>query len=171
MRPPVDGRAKHEQCGERPGGWTTAQADTTTLSLADDVKAMAAGRPIIVFDAECVLCSGFIGFVIERDRSGIYAFASAQGPAGQALLAAHGMPLADWESNVLFRGGEIHLKSRAFIEIMAALGGPWRLVRFAKVLPRAPLDWIYDRVAQNRYRWFGKRTCLVPTPDIRARFL
>jgi predicted DCC family thiol-disulfide oxidoreductase YuxK len=132
---------------------------------------MAAGRPIIVFDAECVLCSGFVAFVIERDPSGIYAFAAAQGTAGQALLAAHGMPLVDWESNVLFRGGEVHLKSRAFIEIMAALGGPWRLLRLGKALPRAPLDWLYDRVARNRYRWFGRRPCLVPTPDVRARFL
>ena len=146
-------------------------ADTGIAPL-DAVMTAAAGRPVILFDGVCVLCSGLVRFVIRHDPQGLYAFAAVQSPAGRALLRAYGMPLTDWETNVLVRDGRIFVKSRAFLEIMAGLGGPWALLRLGRALPRRPPDRLYDVIARNRYRWFGQRdACMVPDPGIRQRFL
>ena len=150
---------------------TGGDADTGIAPL-DAVMAAVGGRPVILFDGVCVLCSGLVRFVIRHDPQGRYAFAAVQSPAGRALLRANGMPLTDWETNVLVRDARIYVKSRAVLEIVAGLGGPWVLLGLGRALPRRPLDRLYDVIARNRYRWFGQRdTCMMPDPDIRRRFL
>jgi len=127
---------------------------------------------IILFDGVCNLCSGFVQFVLPRDEEGKYRFASLQSDAGQALLAEHDLPSDELESVVLIEDGESYVKSSAIIQIATGLGGAYRLFSPFRYLPRSVRDRIYDFVADNRYRWFGKKDrCMMPSGDVESRFL
>ena len=127
---------------------------------------------VILFDGVCNLCSGFVRFVLPRDEAGKYRFASLQSDAGQALLAEHDLPSDDLESVVLIEDGESHLKSAAIIRIATGLGGAYRLLSPFRYVHRSVRDRVYDFVADNRYRWFGKKDrCMVPSGDVESRFL
>jgi predicted DCC family thiol-disulfide oxidoreductase YuxK len=129
-------------------------------------------HPIILYDGVCVLCSRVVHFVIRHDRAARFRFASVQSEPGQRLLARHGLPPDGWDSFVLVEGGAAHLKSTAFLRIVTRLSGPWPVLALGRLLPAALRDRLYDLIARNRYRLFGRREiCLVPTPEIRARFL
>ena len=127
---------------------------------------------IILFDGVCNLCSGFVQFVLPRDEEGKYRFASLQSDAGQALLAEHDLPSDELDSVVLIEDGESYVKSSAIIQIAAGLGGAYRLLSPFRYLPRSARDRVYDFVADNRYRWFGKKDrCMMPSGDVESRFL
>ncbi|EMA59792.1 thiol-disulfide oxidoreductase DCC family protein [Halorubrum kocurii] len=127
---------------------------------------------IILFDGVCNLCSGFVQFVLPRDEEGKYRFASLQSDAGQALLAEHDLPSDELESVVLIEDGESYVKSSAIIQIAAGLGGAYRLLSPFRYVPRSVRDRVYDFVADNRYRWFGKKDrCMMPSGDVESRFL
>jgi predicted DCC family thiol-disulfide oxidoreductase YuxK len=129
-------------------------------------------HPVILFDGVCNLCSGFVNFVIARDKQARFRFAAVQSAVGRQILAELGRPLDDWDSNVLLDHGAAYVKSAAFLRIVQQLSGAWPVLALGRVLPLALRDWLYDRVARNRYRLFGQRpSCMIPAPDIRARFL
>lgn len=130
----------------------------------------------ILFDGVCNLCNGFVQFVIRHDRRGQFRFAALQSEAGQALLAAHGQALpapgADPDSVLLVSGGRVYDRSAAILRITRALGWPWRLLGAGWLLPTAWRDAAYRFVARHRYRWFGRQaSCMLPTPELRGRFL
>lgn len=128
--------------------------------------------PVVLFDGVCNLCEGVVRFVLARDRTGHFRFAALQSPAGQQLLAACGLSTTTFDSFVLIEAGRCHTESSAALRVAAGLGGAWRLVGLLRVVPRPIRDAVYRWVARNRYRWFGRReACLVPTPEIRSRFL
>lgn len=136
----------------------------TEPSAADD-------GPVLLFDGVCNLCAGAVQFVIRRDPAGRIRFASLQSPAGQTLLARHGLP-DDLDSVVLVEGGRAYTKSAAAIRVAELLGWPYRAASVARLLPRRLRDAVYDVVAANRYDWFGrKERCLVPSEDVSDRFL
>jgi predicted DCC family thiol-disulfide oxidoreductase YuxK len=129
-------------------------------------------HPIILFDGDCVLCSGFARFVIRHDSAGRFRLATMQVPIGQAILAELGLPLSAWESNVLIEDGVAYLKSTAFLRVVRHLDRPWPLLALSACVPIAARDRLYDIVARTRYRVFGRRTsCFVPGPEIASRFL
>jgi predicted DCC family thiol-disulfide oxidoreductase YuxK len=129
-------------------------------------------HPFIVFDGICHLCTGFVRFVIRHDRAGLFRFLPAQSPRGETLYARFGLKSGDWDSNLLVLEGRVYTELDAFIEVTRRFGGLWRLMPLLYAIPRALRDWLYNRVARNRYRWFGKReVCYLPTPDLAARFL
>jgi predicted DCC family thiol-disulfide oxidoreductase YuxK len=128
--------------------------------------------PLILFDGVCVMCSGFVTFVIRRDPRARFRFVAAQTPLGQSLLSRLGLSTVDFESNVLIEDGRAWFKSGASFAILRRLPWPWPWLTVLRFLPLALTDRVYDLVADNRYRLFGKReACLVPTPDIRRRFV
>ena len=128
--------------------------------------------PMILFDGVCGLCNWWVSFVLERDKRGRFRFAALQSEAGGALLRSHGLPADQLDTVVLIAGGRAYLKSAAVIEILGGLGFPWSLAAAGAVLPGALRDTLYDFVARNRYRWFGRtETCRLPTPAERGRFL
>ena len=128
---------------------------------------------IIFFDGVCNLCNGFVQFIIRHDPAGRFRFAALQSEAGQALLAEHGLPpVAEPESVLLLSGGQLYSHSSAVLRIARGLGGVWALAGVGGLLPRTWRDALYRFVARNRYRWFGRQeSCMLPTPELRARFL
>lgn len=128
--------------------------------------------PVILFDGVCHLCAASVRFVVARDPGGVFRFAPLQSETGRRLLRAHGLAEDAMDSFVLVQGGRAWRESDAALRVCAGLRAPWRWLRFLRVLPRAVRDPVYRFVARRRYRWFGKaEACLVPTPEIRARFL
>jgi len=128
--------------------------------------------PIIVFDGACVLCSGWVRFLLRHDREARHRFAAMQSPAGRALLVAHGLDPDDPSSFLLVEGGQAWKDTDAIRRVVGGLGGVWRIGHALVLLPRGLRDRIYRLVARNRYRWFGRNeACFLPTPEQRARFI
>ena len=129
---------------------------------------------IVLFDGVCNLCSAAVRFVVERDPAAHFRFASLQSEAGRALQLEHGLELAEGDptSIVLVDDGRVFRRSAAALRIARRLRFPWPLFYAFVVVPRFVRDAAYDFVARHRYRWFGKKdVCMVPTPELRARFL
>lgn len=130
------------------------------------------GHPVIVFDGVCVLCSGWIGFLLRHDREQRYRFAAMQTAAGRALLQVHGLDADDPMSFLLLDEEGARTDSDAVIAVLTGLGGLWRAACGFRLLPRALRDPAYRWLARNRYRWFGKKeACYLPTAEHRDRFL
>ncbi len=127
---------------------------------------------IILFDGVCNLCSAFLHFVYRFDKKAHFKFAWIQSDEGSEILQWLGLPTSTYNTIVYIEKGAAFFKSTAFLNIVKYLTFPWPLFRIGFVLPRFFRDWIYDLVAKNRYRLFGKKeTCLVPSGELRARFL
>jgi len=134
---------------------------------------VSASPSVILFDGVCNLCNAGVRFVIERDRAGRFQFAPLQSPAAARLLAGRGPDgLDERDTVVLVTGDRVLTRSSAALHVARGLGFPWTLLSALLVIPRPIRDWCYDWLARRRYRWFGKReTCMVPTPELRGRFL
>jgi predicted DCC family thiol-disulfide oxidoreductase YuxK len=127
-------------------------------------------RAVLLFDGVCTLCNGFVQFVIRRDPADRFQFATLQSDAARRLLQAAPQPLPD--TLVLVENGRVFLRSTAALRVVRSLRFPWPLAFVLVVVPRPLRDWVYDILARNRYRWFGRRdVCMLPTPELRARFL
>ncbi len=127
---------------------------------------------MVLFDGVCNLCNRGIAFIIRRDPAGRFRFAALQSEAGRRLLeqATGPGPLPD--SMVVVADGRARFRSAAALRIARGMRWPWPLLGMLAILPRPLRDWLYDVVAKNRYRWFGKRDqCMIPTPELAGRFL
>ncbi|MCK3775572.1 thiol-disulfide oxidoreductase DCC family protein [Ensifer sesbaniae] len=141
------------------------RSDASVPAFADD-------KPVIVFDGECILCSGWVRFLLRHDRRAQYRYLTAQSPIGQALYRHYGLDASSCESNLLIEDGVARFKSDGSIRTLARLGLPWSLVNVCRILPAALRDPLYDLVAKNRYRIAGRhQSCMVPTPEERGRFI
>lgn len=144
---------------------------------APDVPSFPDDKPLIVFDGVCILCSRFVRFVVARDPHAKIRFVSAQSPLGQALFRHYDLATDDFETNLLIADGRAHGKLDAITGVMdllgdGGLGGIWRVALVARLLPRPLRDWLYDRIARNRYGLFGRtETCVVPDASWRGRVL
>jgi predicted DCC family thiol-disulfide oxidoreductase YuxK len=128
--------------------------------------------PVVLFDGVCNLCSGAVQFVVEHDPEGRFRFASLQSEVGQELLVEAGLPTDDFDSFVLIEDGEVYTKSAGALRVARHLERPWSLLWTFRFLPRLFRDLGYDLVARYRYAVFGRKDqCLVPTPELRDRFL
>jgi predicted DCC family thiol-disulfide oxidoreductase YuxK len=132
---------------------------------------MGPSGPIWLYDGVCVLCSGAVQYTLRHEREPAIRFVAIQSREGRALAQAHGIDPDDPESFLLIEDGKALAKSDGVLALLRHLRGPARLLRVGSVLPRAIRDWLYDRVARNRYRWFGrKESCELPDPAQRRRF-
>ena len=128
--------------------------------------------PIILFDAECVLCSANAQFILKHDKFGYFRLASMQGEIGAGLYRKHGLDPQDPSSMLVVDGDRVRQDSDAVLSIYENLGFPWRLLAIARVVPAFLRDPVYRLIARNRYRMFGKRTsCWIAPPDYKARVL
>lgn len=136
------------------------------------VPAFADNKPLILFDGECVFCSGWVQFLLKRDREKRYRFIVAQTPLGEALYRHYGLETRNYETNLLLDKGRAYYKSDATIRMLEGLGMPWALAGVMRIVPRWIADVAYGVVARNRLRIAGRReSCMVPTAEMRERFL
>jgi predicted DCC family thiol-disulfide oxidoreductase YuxK len=129
-------------------------------------------RAIILFDGVCNFCNGAINFLIQQDKKGIFYFAPLQSEAGQNLLQHYQLPKESFESFILIDNGEVYQKSTAVLKVFNKLPWYWKEVQLLRIVPPFLRNAIYDFIARNRYKWFGKKEkCMIPTPEVKRRFL
>jgi predicted DCC family thiol-disulfide oxidoreductase YuxK len=127
---------------------------------------------IVVFDGLCNFCSKSVEFIIKQDKKAIFRFAAIQSRTGGELIRQFGMDPNDIKTFMLVKGGKAYIRSEAVLQIVKQFQAPWRFLSVLRLIPRPVRDWAYTLFANNRYRWFGKmEKCMVPSPDINARFL
>ncbi|NMO95789.1 thiol-disulfide oxidoreductase DCC family protein [Paenibacillus lemnae] len=127
---------------------------------------------IVLIDGVCHMCHGLTRFIIQRDPAGIFRFASQQSEIGQELLRQNGLPQELNNTVVVLEKNRYYTESAAALRISRHLPMPWSLWYGGILIPRFLRDALYQWIANNRYRWFGKdQECMIPTPEIRSRFL
>jgi predicted DCC family thiol-disulfide oxidoreductase YuxK len=136
------------------------------------VPAFPDDRPIIVFDGHCALCSGWVSFVLRHDRAAAFRLLPAQTALGAALYRHYRLDPEDYETNILIADGLAFFKSESAIGMLERLGAPWSWARILRAMPVWLRDRLYEIVARNRLRWFGRREqCLISAPRYEDRFL
>lgn len=130
------------------------------------------GKIVVLFDGVCNLCNGAVQFIIKRDPSSKFLFASLQSEFGQAQLIKLGLDPTKLHSIIALEDGKFYERSDAALKIASRLTQPWPLMGVFNVLPRVFRNWVYDLISKNRYRVFGKReSCMIPTPEMKSRFV
>lgn len=130
-------------------------------------------KKIILFDGVCNLCNAAVLFVIKRDKKDIFRYAALQSEIGLKLTKERGINTKEVDSIVLIEPGvAYYTKSTAALKIAGHFGGIWKLVSVLQWLPGGFRNWVYDYVAANRYKWYGKKDqCMIPTPELKSKFL
>lgn len=127
---------------------------------------------IILFDGVCQFCNASVNFVLRRDHHDRFRFSPLQSAAGEQLLSAHGLDKGETDSFVLIEGNKAYTRSSAVLRVAGRLGFPWKLLRVFLIVPAFIRDAVYNWIARNRYRWFGKKDqCMVPDEKVRRKFL
>ena len=127
---------------------------------------------IILFDGICNHCNSSVQFILKRDKKNQFLFASLQGRTGQEYLRKFNLPADTFNSFLLVEDDHYYTRSTSALRIARALSGGWPLLYAFIIVPRFIRDAVYNLIAKNRYKWFGKQeTCWVPTPDLKAKFL
>jgi predicted DCC family thiol-disulfide oxidoreductase YuxK len=129
-------------------------------------------HPVILFDGVCNLCSNAVQFVIKRDKNALFKFASLQSSFGQNLLNQYHLPSTGFDSFILLENEIIYTKSTAALKVVRQLSGAWPLLYIFSIIPAFIRNTIYNFIARNRYKWFGKKeACWIASPELKNRFL
>jgi predicted DCC family thiol-disulfide oxidoreductase YuxK len=127
---------------------------------------------LILFDGVCNFCNSSVNIVLRRDKKDYFRFAPLQSPTGQEILRKNKMDPAGLESIVLVEKDKIYTRSVAALRVAKKLSGAWPLFYAFVIVPPFIRDIVYQFIAKNRYRWFGKKeSCMIPTPDVRRKFV
>ena len=129
-------------------------------------------RLIVLFDGVCNLCNSTVQFIIRNDPQGKFRFAALQSATGQYLLEKHHLETKDFSSFILIENNKPRMRSTGALYVAKNLGGLYPLLFAFIIIPPFIRNWMYDLVAKNRYKWFGKQDqCMIPTPELKSRFL
>ena len=127
---------------------------------------------VILFDGVCNFCNSTVNFVIERDKKTIIKFAALQSDAGQQLLKQFNLSTSQFNSFIYIEDGKVFTQSTAALRVCKNLSALWPLLYGFIMVPEFIRDGIYKWIAKNRYKWFGKKDqCMIPSPEVRSRFL
>jgi len=127
---------------------------------------------VLLFDGVCNLCNGFIQFIVKRDPTAKIQFASLQSDIAKSILRKHQLPVEHLHSVVFIQDDVAHTQSAAGLHVLKTLGFPWSIFYVFIILPKGLRDRVYDWIAANRYRWFGKQaSCMMPDAELSKRFL
>lgn len=127
---------------------------------------------IIFFDGICNFCNSSVNFIIKRDNKNYFKFASLQSEYAQNFLDLKKLPKNEFDSIILFKNNKLYIKSSATLQITKHLKGLWKLFFILIIIPPFIRNFLYDIIAKNRYKWFGKRdVCMIPDEKIKNRFL
>jgi predicted DCC family thiol-disulfide oxidoreductase YuxK len=130
-------------------------------------------KQLILFDGVCNLCNSSVQYVIKYDKNDIFMFAPLQGDTGKEIIERFNIDSSKTDSILLYsyRNG-LSVKSTAALKIVRHLGFPRSIMSMFLVIPAFIRNWVYDYVAKNRYKWYGKKEdCMIPTPELKAKFL
>lgn len=126
---------------------------------------------IVLFDGVCNLCSSSVQWIIKHDSNNVFKFTSIQGEIGIALMKEHQIS-NKLDSVILLDEGTVYYKSSAALRIAKYCNGAWKLLYVFIIVPRFIRDFIYDIIAKNRYKWFGKKeSCWIPTAELKNKFI
>jgi predicted DCC family thiol-disulfide oxidoreductase YuxK len=129
-------------------------------------------HPTIFFDGVCNLCMRSVQFVIRHDPDKQFRFASLQSETGQKAICNHHLQGGPSHTFILTENGKTYTRSTAALRVAKKLNGLWPLLYAFIIIPPFIRNGVYNRIAKNRYRWFGKKeTCWVPSPELNERFL
>lgn len=129
-------------------------------------------QPILLFDGVCNFCNSIVNFIIKRDKNAQIKFAALQSNISQKILQQFNFSRANPRSIIFIENGKFYTGSTAALKVCRFMNGLWPLMYGFIIVPKLIRDGIYNWIAKNRYRWFGKKdVCMVPTPEIRSRFL
>ncbi|WP_417351994.1 thiol-disulfide oxidoreductase DCC family protein [Flavobacterium alkalisoli] len=130
-------------------------------------------KKIILFDGVCNLCDSTVQFIIKRDKKDIFRFVALQSDLGEEIVNHIGIDKTKTDSIILYEPGTAYYyKAEAAIKIAAQLGGLFTLMNIFTILPKSVSNSVYDYIAKNRYKWYGKKDeCMIPTPEMKAKFL
>ena len=129
-------------------------------------------QSIILFDGLCNLCDAAVNFVIKHDVEKNFLFTSLQSDVGQKLLKKYNLPLENFNSFTLIQNNEVYTQSTAALKVAKQLKSGIKFIYIFIIIPPFIRNAIYNWIAKNRYKWFGKKeVCLIPTPELKARFL
>ena len=126
---------------------------------------------VILFDGVCNLCNSFVNFVIRNDKKEVFKFAPIQSDFGKIALKKHRINSKDTDSIILIDNDNYYIKSSAALYIAKNLSGAYPLLFCFMLVPKFMRNWVYDFVAKNRYKWYGKKeSCMIPTPELIDKF-
>ncbi len=129
-------------------------------------------RPVVLFDGICNLCNSSVRFLLKHDTREKFLFSSIQSDASKNLLLHQNRKIREMNSILLIEDGQIHEKSEAVLRIASQLRFPWNMGSALRIIPLKLRDGIYDWVARNRYRWFGKKdSCTFSITPYENRFV
>jgi len=129
-------------------------------------------KPVILFDGVCNFCSSITNFIIRQDKKKVFLFATLQSNAGKKLLEQHKINWQRSDSFIVVEKDRAWQKSNAALRLYNKLPWYWKWTQLFWIFPRFIRDGVYNIIAKNRYSWFGKKDeCMVPTPELRERFL
>lgn len=140
--------------------------------MPNQIEQLIQEHDMILFDAQCVLCSAWADFMIKHDHQTQFKLVSVQSQLGQQILRKYQFPTDHFETIILLEKGQLYTESTAFLRIMQRLDFPYSSLKYGKLLPRKFRDFVYRRIALNRYRLFGKTEhCYVIGSDVESHFL
>ncbi len=129
-------------------------------------------HPVILFDGVCNLCNSSVQFIIKRDKKSVFRFASLQSEFGKKIISKFDLADKNIDSVMLLENNTVRLKSTAALEIAKRLNGIYSLLYAFIIVPKFVRDGVYDFIARNRYRWFGKQeSCMIPSPELKRLFI
>jgi predicted DCC family thiol-disulfide oxidoreductase YuxK len=145
----------------------------THSEIVSYLEKTAMYKKIILFDGVCNLCNSAVQFVIKHDQKDVFRFVALQSELGQKILKHIGVNPANIDSIILYEPGiAYYYKSQAAIQISKNLGGFWHFGTLFKIIPIGISNLLYDYIAKNRYKWYGKKeSCMLPIPELKIKFL
>lgn len=140
--------------------------------MQNKIEELIQQQNIILFDDVCVLCNGWVKFLIKYDRNNQFKLASVQSPIGQEILKFYAMPTDHFDTMLTIYKGQLYTESTAFLKVMQHLGMPFNFLSVGYLCPAFLRNFLYKKIAFNRYRIFGKtEACVLPTAQNKHHFL
>ena len=137
------------------------------------MKGIPNHNKLILFDGVCNLCNSSVQYIIRRDKSNIFLFAPLQSDIGKKIINDYHIDTEQTDSILLYETKKgVTSKSLAALKIASKLSFPTNLLSICFIIPPFIRNWVYDYVAKNRYRWFGKKEqCMIPSPELESKFI
>ncbi|MFT5077074.1 MAG: putative DCC family thiol-disulfide oxidoreductase YuxK [Flavobacteriaceae bacterium] len=133
---------------------------------------MTRKHKIILFDGVCNLCNSSVNFVIKKDKNDVFRFAALQSEIGKQYINKFNIDPSQTDSIILIDGDKHYIKSTAALNVTKSLKGGYPLLYAFIIVPKFIRNWVYDVIAKNRYKWYGeKESCMIPTPELKSKFL